>query len=192
MLDRFEMFALHDWPVHSWWETDSMNFQSWWARFDFFFPSHLQQLFCNPLHLNTSFYHQLPIVHHHDRSSPTGRTARGMTVRSACPSRMLGTRGTRSVSVCIRPVLYTYFILSTLHIQILCYNCLVIIYLSYFWNEQANWKLHPGCIIKNWPVSLQLYLVGPQQASAAPLGQYLVDNQVLPASIHLVRLIPVL
>lgn len=75
--------------------TDIVNF---FPRF--VFSSNLLQLFWNTLHL-TSFYHQLPIVHHHDRSSPTGRTAQGMTVRSACPSRMLGTRGTRSVSVCI-------------------------------------------------------------------------------------------
>lgn len=78
--------------------------------------SHSSQLFRNILHVTASFYHQLPTVHHHDRSSPTGRTAQGTTVRSACPSRMLGTRGTRSVSVCIWPVLFHSYLFNYLYI----------------------------------------------------------------------------
>lgn len=109
--------------------------------------------------ITISFYHQLPIVHHHDRSSPTGRTVQGMIVRCACPSRMLGTRGTRSVSVCIWPVLY--FISFFLHSM---YRYCVIIVLSLFiwlvlWTNKLieNITEYPRCIIKNWPVCLQLY-----------------------------------
>lgn len=187
------MFVLHDLPVQSWWSAVILNFYSW-CCIDFEFSSHSLNIFWNILHITVSFYHQLPIVHRHDRSSPTGRTAQGMTVQSACPSRMLGTRGTHSVSVCIWPVLY--FISFFPHFT---YRYCVVIVLSLFiwlifWTNKIMENIIecPRCIIKNWPVCLQLYLVGPQQASAAPLGQYLVGNQVLPASTHQARLIPVL
>lgn len=50
------------------------------------------------------------------------------------------------------------------------------------------------CIIKKLSslllMFLQLYLVGPLQVLAAPLGQYLVANQVLPTSTRQARLTP--
>lgn len=81
--------------------------------------------------LSAAFRPQLLTVHHQGRSSPIGRTARDTTVLSACRWRMLGTRGTRSVSVCIWPT-NTLLIHSFFRTTQWYYNVLLLYHRPFF------------------------------------------------------------
>lgn len=76
----------------------------------------------------SAFHPQLLTVHHQGRSFPIGRTAHGMIVLSACHSRMLGTRGTRSVSVCIWPN-------NAIHMYMYVCMCVYLLHLSITLNK---------------------------------------------------------